>query len=135
MDIRTFLAAQMGFFTPTDIAQSVFSVVLAAGLAFLSSRISRGANGHHARTLAVMAAAMAMAVALVRGSLMLSVVLVAAVWWVRGHEEEKGSRATVARFVAAAIGIGCGSGASVPTVALIVPLTLLLRWAFSTDRD
>lgn len=131
MDIKGMLADQMGHFTPYDIVGVLLSVALAALFGFLLGIIGK-ADGQQ-RYVAVLSAVIALAVALVRASVPLSIALVAVALLV-GQRNEDG-KGRLMRYAAAAVGLGCGSSASIVVVALLVPIGLLLRWASQNERS
>lgn len=125
MDIKGLLADQLGHFTPYDIGTALLSLLAAALLAYVVGLLARASAP---RDLSVSAAVMAFAVALIRASVPLSIALVAAVLLLRGETRDADKRSLTLRFAALAIGVGCGSSASIIVAALSVPLGLLLRW-------
>lgn len=130
MDIKGTLADQMGHFTPYDIVGVLLSVALAALFGFLLGIIGKGTDR---RYVAVLSAVIAFAVALVRASIPLSIALVAVALLIEERNDDRNSR--LMRYAAAAVGVGCGSSASIVVVALLVPVGLLLRWASSNERS
>ena len=133
MDLKALLADQLGHFTLYDIGTALVSLVAAALLAFVVGLLAR-AKHPAPRELAVSAAVFAFAVALVRASVPLSIALVAAVLLLRGEVRDSDRPSLTLRFAAIAIGLGCGSSASLIVAALAIPLGLLLRWGTS-DRS
>lgn len=140
MDLKGLLADQMGHFTPYDIPGILLAMLLAAVLAFALGLFVRMAHGPSGRQLAALAAVVALAVALVRASVPLSIALVALALLLRGgaggHEAEGATwKPHTLRLAAIAIGVGCGSSAGVIVLAVFIPLGLLLRWAFNGSHD
>lgn len=127
MDWRGFLADQMGFFTPADLPGVVLVVLIGAAASWGLGRIA-GAPANAARELAVWGALAAFAVALVKGSLPMSVALVALAILVRADAGVDG-RAKLLRTAAVVIGGGCGTGASLVVAVGLLPLALVMRWA------
>jgi hypothetical protein len=127
MDIKALVADQMGHFTPYDIGTALLSMLAAALLAFIAGLLGK-APGSFKKEMAVSAAVVAFAVCFVRGSVPLSIALVAAVLLLRDASSEGDKRSFTLRLAALAIGVACGSSASVIVAALVVPLGLLLRW-------
>ncbi len=128
MDLKALLADQLGHFTPYDIGTALISMFAAALLAYVVGLLARSPAP---KELSISAAVMAFAVSLVRASVPLSIALVAAVLLLRGEVREADKKALALRFTALAIGLGCGSSASLIVAALAVPLGLLLRWGTS----
>ena len=133
MDWRGFLADQMGFFTPADLPGVVLVVLIGAAAAWGLGRIAR-ASGATARELAVWGALSAFAVALVKGSLPMSVALVALAILVRADAGVDG-RAKLLRTAAVVIGGGCGTGASLVVAVGLLPLALVMRWALRRSGE
>jgi hypothetical protein len=136
MDLQGIIADQMGAFTPHDIGGALFSVLLAATLAFLLALMLRASSGVSPRMLAVLAAIVAFAVVLVRGSVPLSIALVGLLLLVRPGVREVQDRWTakgLLQLAAVAIGLGCGSSAGLIVLLLVIPVALLLRWAFAHE--
>ncbi|MFN8350501.1 MAG: hypothetical protein U0U25_03455 [Flavobacteriales bacterium] len=132
MDLKATLADQLGHFTPQDIVTALICVLAAAFFGFLFGLIAKPAGGPDARSTAALSAAVAFAVSLVRASVPLAIGLVAVALLIRpsGSSDMRGF---LHRLVAVAIGLGCGSSASIVVAALLVPMGLLLRWA-SAER-
>lgn len=125
MDIKGLIADQLGHFTPYDIGTALISMLAAALLAYAVGLLAKASAP---KDLSSSAAVMAFAVSLVRASVPLSIALVAAALLLRGEVRNSERRALSMRFAALAIGLGCGSSASIIVAALAVPLGLLLRW-------
>lgn len=125
MDIKGLIADQLGHFTPYDIGTALISMFAAALLAYAVGLL---AKANAPKDLSISAAVMAFAVSLVRASVPLSIALVAAALLLRGEVRDSERRSLLLRFAALAIGLGCGSSASIIVAALAVPLGLLLRW-------
>ena len=130
MDFKGLLADQLGHFTPYDIGTALISMFAAALLAYVVGLLAK-ANGPAPKELAISAAVMGFAVTIVRASVPLSIALVAAVLLLRGEVREADKKALALRSAALAIGLGCGSSASLIVAALAVPLGLLMRWGTS----
>lgn len=128
MDFKALLADQLGHFTPYDIGTALISLFAAALLAYAVGLL---AKAQAPKELSLSAAVMAFAVSLVRASVPLSIALVAAALLLRGEVREADKRVLPLRLAALAIGLGCGSSASLIVAALVVPLGLLLRWGTS----
>jgi len=128
MDFQALLAEQLGHFTLYDIGSALVSLFAAAMLAYVVGLLART---NAPKELSISAAVMAFAVCIVRASVPLSIALVAAVLLLRGEPREADRKSLSLRFAALAIGLGCGSSASLIVAALAVPLGLLLRWGTS----
>lgn len=126
MDLKGFLADQMGHLTVYDLPLLLFNVLAAMAVAIVGGRIA-GAGGA-LRAMALLAGVTAFAVYLVKGSLPLAVALVAAVLLLRGHggTEEEGGMAP--RLFAVAVGFGFGASAGAITLLVAIPLAVVLRW-------
>lgn len=130
------LADQMGAFTPYDIGNGVLALLLAALLAFVAGLIGRASGDQAPKHLATLAAVAALAVLFVRGSVPLSIALVGVALLVRTGSpvaREGGWRSSLPQLVAVVIGVGCGSGAALIALVLMVPVALLLRWSSAAD--
>jgi hypothetical protein len=130
MDFKALLADQLGHFTLYDIGTGLISMLAAALLAYVVALLAK-ARVPAPKELSISAAVIAFAVSLVRGSVPLSIALVAAVLLLRGEVREADKKVLPLRLAALAIGLGCGSSASLIVAALAVPLGLLLRWGTS----
>jgi NO-binding membrane sensor protein with MHYT domain len=128
MDFKALLADQLGHFTPYDIGTALISLFAAALLAYAVGLLAKAPAP---KELSLSAAVMAFAVSLVRASVPLSIALVAAALLLRGEVREADKKVLPLRLAALAIGLGCGSSASLIVGALVVPLGLLLRWGTS----
>lgn len=133
MDLKALLADQLGHFTLYDIGTGLISLLAAALLAYVVGLLAK-ARTPSSKELSISAAVVAFAVSLVRASVPLSIALVAAVLLLRGEIGEADRKALPLRLAALAIGLGCGSSASLIVAALVVPLGLLLRWG-TTERS
>lgn len=129
MDFKALVADQMGYFTPPDIATALLSLLAAAFFGFIAAMLAGATAEPGKREMAVTAAVVAFAVNIVRASVPLSISLVAVVLLLRGEVRASSSRGLLLRMFAVAIGLGCGSSASIMVAALVLPLGLLLRWA------
>lgn len=134
MDIKGMIADQMGAFTTHDIGGALLSVMVAALIAFIAGLLAGDRSG--ARGLAVLAALVAFAVVLVRGSVPLAIALVAValVLAPRGGREEGFGRSSLLRLMAAVAGLGCGAGGALLAALLVLPVSFLLRWAFPSEK-
>lgn len=128
MDIKRLIYDQLGHFAPEDIPVILFGVFVAALLGWLAGLLGKAGEGER-RHMALLAAAISLAVSVVRASLPLSVALVAVALFVRLPEKENTAKAMAMRGVVLAIGIGCGASAAVITVVPALVLALMLRWA------
>lgn len=130
------LADQMGAFTPYDIGNGVLALLLAALFAFVAGLIGRASGEGAPKHLAALAAVVALAVLFVRASVPLSIALVGVALLVRAGSlvpREGAWRSSLPQLVAVVIGVGCGSGAALITLVLMVPVVLLLRWSSAAD--
>lgn len=127
MDIMGFAMDNMGQFTLYDLPNALFMVLVAALLGYLLARWGGRETAQKARQLALWAGLSAVGVALVRAQLPLAVALVALVLLVRPQAPSAPDRLSV--LAAVLIGLGCGSGATVVTVVLFLPVLGLFRWA------
>ncbi len=128
MDLKALVADQMGYFTPPDIATALVSMLAAALFGFLAALVAGARTDPGAREMAVSAAVVAFAVNMVRASVPLSIALVAVALLLRGEVRSSSARGLLTRLFAVAIGVGCGSSASIMVAAMVLPLGLLLRW-------
>ena len=128
MDLKGFLADQMGSFTPHDIGTALLSLLLAALIAFVLGLVANATEAPSSRELSVLSSVTAVAVIFVRASVPLSIALVAVVLLFRVGGGDTSWRSHLLRASAVAVGVGCGSSASIIALALAVPLGLLLRW-------
>lgn len=133
MDWRGTLADQMGFFTPADLPGVVLVILLGGAASWGLGRIA-GESPSGARELAVWGALAAFAVALVKGSLPMSIALVALAILVRADAGVDG-RAKLLRTAAVVIGGGCGTGASIVVAVGLLPLALMMRWALRRSGE
>ncbi|MBK8339013.1 MAG: hypothetical protein IPK99_02920 [Flavobacteriales bacterium] len=133
MDWKGFLADQMGFFTPADLPGVVLVVLIGAAASWGLGRIA-GAPAQAARELAVWGGLAAFAVALVKGSLPMSVSLVALAVLVRADAGVDG-KGKLLRTAAVVIGGGCGTGASLVVGVGLLPLALVMRWALRRSGE
>ena len=131
MDISGFIVDHMGHFSLYDLPGVVFAVVMAAVLTMVLTRVAGAGSG--ARQLVLWSAGAALAVAFVRGQLPVAVCLLALVILARPRSQGQGSDALF--FGALAIGLGCGSGATLVTAMLVIPYMLLARWAQGGAKD
>jgi len=133
MDISGFIVDHMGHFSLYDLPGAVFAVVMAAVLTLVLTRVAGAGSGWEARQLVLWATGAALAVAFVRGQLPVAVCLLALVILARPRSQGHGSDALF--FGALAIGLGCGSGATLVTAMLVIPYMLLARWAQGGAKD
>jgi len=128
VDLKALVYDHFGHFAPADIAVILFGMFVAAFLGWLAGLIGKSSEGDR-RHGAFMAAAISLAVAVVRASLPLSVALVAVALLLRFPERENNAGSMGMRVVVVAIGIGCGASAAMITILPALLLALLLRWA------
>jgi len=128
MDVLGFVMDHMGTFSPYDIPNLLFAMLVASLLGYLLARVGAGLTGSDARALVLWAAAAALAAGLVRAQLPLAVALLALMVLVKGNEGPRQDRVLV--FCALVLGLGCGSGATLVMLAVAVPFILVVRWAF-----
>lgn len=128
MDIRGFATDHFGHFSPYDIPNLLFSVIAAAALGYAMARWGGGKRGTDLRVLALWAGTAALGVGLVRAQLPLAVAMLALVVLARGDGGTRQDR--VLLFASLMLGLGCGSGASLVTLAVALPFVLVVRWAF-----
>lgn len=130
MDIKGVIADQMGALTPHDIGGALVSIGCAALVTFAAGLIAFGSRrAEDLRGATVLAALLAAITVVVRGSLPLAVVLVAGTLLVRPRLGEGATGDRLLQLLAVVAGVGCGAGASVITLVLLLPVALLLRWA------
>lgn len=128
MDVLGFVADHMGHFTLYDVPNLLFAVLLASLLGYLLARVGAGIGGPEARSLALWAGTTALAVGFVRAQLPLAIALLAIVLITGPITSERRDRALF--FGALVMGLGCGSGAALITVAVAIPYLFVVRWAF-----
>lgn len=131
MDVLGFVADHMGHFNLYDVPNLLFAVLLASLLGFLLARIGGGARGAEARTLALWAGTAALGIGFVRAQLPLAIALLAVVLLTGPVTSDRRDRALL--FGALVMGLGCGSGAALITLAVGVPYMFVVRWAFGPD--
>ena len=131
MDIRGIIADQLGHFSLEDVPSLLVAVLLAMLLGLFVPAALRPPGAPTGRESAITAGLVALAAALVRSSLPVALVLVAALLLVGRSPREEDFRAWACRLAAVVIGVGCGSGAALITVLTVVPVgvvaALLLR--------
>ena len=132
MDWTGLLADQLGSFTRYDILGVLLGMLIAGGLGYLLGLVARS-DAAERRNMTVLAAVIALAVALVRASVPLSIALVAVALLLRREPAALAGRPFLLRLCAVAIGVGCGSSAGLIVLAAFVPLAFLLRWAFGKE--
>ena len=131
MDLMGFVADHMGHFSLYDVPNLLFAVLLASLLGFLLARVGAGTGGPEARSLALWAGTTALAVGLVRAQLPLAIALLAVVLIAGPVTSERRDRALF--FGALVMGLGCGSGAALITLAVALPYLFVVRWAFGPN--
>ena len=131
MDIRGVIADQLGHFTLEDVPSLLLAALLAMLLGWFVPSALSPSSGPTERESAITAALVALAAALVRSSLPIALVLVAALLLVGRPPRDQDFRGWACRLAAVVIGVGCGSGAALITVLTMVPVgvvaALLLR--------
>ena len=125
MDVKGFVADNMGHFSVYDIPGLLFVLVTATFLGYLVATIGGGERGTAARRLALWAATAALAAALVRSQLPIAAVMLAVAVLAGKRGAEHADITFVTMLI---IGVGCGSGASVIVVMALIPFVLLMRW-------
>jgi hypothetical protein len=65
----------------------------------------------------------------------LSIALVAVALLLGDRSVERTRSEVLLRYAAAAVGVGCGSSATIVVAILAIPVGLLLRWAASSDKS
>ncbi|MCB9193609.1 MAG: hypothetical protein H6597_03680 [Flavobacteriales bacterium] len=129
MDIRGFIADQMGLFTPYDIPGIILSVLFAWVIAYVLLRWGARQDDRTIRRLVVLSASAALGVALVKASVPLAIAFVA-LMLLAGPFEKDGTRASRwLNVTMVVIGGGCGAGGSLVVLIAALPILLLLRWA------
>jgi hypothetical protein len=131
MDLYGLLTDQMGHFTPGDIWGVLLGLLLAAALGFVLGKVAGSTEGPDAKALSVLSAVVALAVALVRANVPLSIALVAVALLFRPELPSQGWKARLPLLAAVVIGVGCGSSAGIIVAIAFVPLVLLMRWAMN----
>lgn len=127
MDIAGFVVDHMGHFSAVDLPRVLFALVMAALLTWVLAWL-QGSDGRiHQRGLVLWAVLAAAGTILVRGQLPVAVVFLALVLLVRPRVGEQVPTGLL--FAALVVGMGCGSGASLVTALVAVPLVLVARWA------
>jgi hypothetical protein len=133
MDVLGFVMDNMGTFSPYEIPNLLFAVLVAGLLGYLLARFGAGLTGADTRALALWAAAAALGTGLVRAQLPLAVALLALVVLSKGNDGPRQERVLV--LCALVLGLGCGSGASLVMLAVAIPFILVVRWAFGAKRS
>lgn len=128
MDLLGFVADHLGHFSPYDVPNLLFSVLVATLLGYALGRWGGGKRGADLRALALWSGSAALAVGFVRTQLPLAVVFLALVLLAKGNDAPRNDRALL--FTALVLGLGCGSGATLVTLATALPVVLIVRWAF-----
>lgn len=132
MDLKGFAADHMGHFTLYDVPNAAFAMLLAALMGLVVGRAGLRLEASPARSTALWAGLMTLAVVFVRAQLPLAVALVALIQLVRPQVTERSERLPL--LAAVVIGLGCGSGSTLIAVALFLPLVLMARWATASDQ-
>lgn len=132
MDIKGLIVDHVGHFAIHDIVGLVFSMLVAALLAWALVRFGADLVGAEARQLVLWSSTTALGVGFAKAQLPLALALVAVAILVGGLGNDGRLRALQAG--ALVIGLGCGSGATLVTVIVTVPYLLIVRWVYSA-RD
>lgn len=127
MDLKGAVADHMGHFSLYDIPGVLFVLLAATLIGYGVAWWGAGLRGADARQIAFWATAAALATALVRSQLPVAALVLAAAVIVgkRGPTMSDG----VVLFSALAVGIGCGSGATIVVGLAMIPYLPLMRWA------
>lgn len=131
MDLKGVIADQLGHFSPYDIPEVLFVLLASALFGFVAAVLGARERGEVARRMALWAAAAALATAFVRSQLPIAVLMLAAAVLV-------GKRGSPVRddglfFSVLAIGVGCGSGATVVVGMAMIPFLFIMRWALKPN--
>ena len=126
MDLKGFVADQLGHFSLYDIPEVLFVLLASMFFGYVLTVFGAREGGREAKRMAFWAAAAALATALVRSQLPLAVLMLAAAVLV--GKRSNGSKDDTLFFSLLAIGIGCGSGATVVVGLALVPYLLIMRW-------
>jgi hypothetical protein len=132
MDLKGFVADHMGHFTLYDVPNAAFAMLVAALMGLVMGRVGLRSGAFAARSTALWAGLMTLAIVFVRAQLPLAVALVALVLLVRPQVTGPSERLPL--VLAVLIGLGCGSGATLIVAALFLPVLLLVRWATASDH-
>jgi|694.fasta_scaffold11952_13 hypothetical protein len=135
MDLLGLLTDQMGHFTPGDIWGVLLGLLLAALFGFVLGKVAGSAEGPDAKALSVLSAVVALAVALVRANVPLSIALVAVALLFRPELPAHGWKARLPLLAAVVVGVGCGSSAGIIVAIAFLPLVLLMRWALNAKSS
>lgn len=127
MDIAGFIVDHMGHFSAVDLPRVLFALVMAALLTLVLAWLQGSDGRMHQRSLVLWAVLAAAGTILVRGQLPVAVVFLALVLLVRPRAVDQLPSGLL--FAALVVGMGCGSGASLVTALIAVPLVLVARWA------
>jgi hypothetical protein len=130
MDIKGFLADNLGHFSPYDIPNLIFITLLAAFLGWAVGYV--GGQKSVSSRYAAWAALAALAVAFVRMQLPMALALLAVLLLVRPQFNGHGDRLHLVSVLV--IGFGCGSGAALVMSIAAIPYLFILRWASKSDR-
>lgn len=133
MDIRGLIADNMGHFSRYDIPNVVLILCMSVLLGFLVARSGARSNGAAAKGYALWCGAAALATALVRSQLPIALLVLAAAVLVGRRETPNGEG--VVFFIILAMGVGCGSGATVIVALVAIPVVLLMRWALAPAKE
>ncbi|HEY0976822.1 MAG TPA: hypothetical protein VGE21_05085 [Flavobacteriales bacterium] len=129
MDIQGAIADQMGALTLHDVGGASVSVLFAVLLTYAAGLFARRTDREALHGHAAWAACIAAATVLVRGSLPLAVTLLAVLVSLRPSSDGTSADDRRLRLFALVAGVGCGSGASLIALVLLVPGAFLLRLA------
>ncbi|MEZ4739561.1 MAG: hypothetical protein R2818_09475 [Flavobacteriales bacterium] len=127
MDLKGFIADQLGHFSLYDIPEVLFVLLASMFFGYVLTLFGAREVGPEAKRMALWSAAAALATALVRSQLPLAVLVLAAAVLV--GKRTSGAKDDTLFFSLLAIGIGCGSGATVVVGLALIPYVLIMRWA------
>lgn len=125
MNWKGFLLDHMGHFSVYDVPNLIFAILVAAALAIGCGKFGLRIDAKNSRVMAIWAAVSAFGVGLVKGQLAFAVILAALLLFVKSNETNGLPKYVL--FLAMVIGLGCGSGASLITALVCIPVALLLR--------
>jgi hypothetical protein len=127
MDIAGFVVDHMGHFSAVDLPRVLFALVMAALITLVLAWLQGSEGRSHQRSLVLWAVLASAGTILVRGQLPVAVVFLALVLLVRPRVADHLPSGLL--FAALVVGMGCGSGASLVTALMALPLVLVVRWA------
>lgn len=127
MDLKGFIADQLGHFSLYDIPEVLFVLLASMLFGYVLTVFGAREVGPETKRMALWSAAAALATALVRSQLPLAVLVLAAAVLV--GKRTSGAKDDTLFFSLLAIGIGCGSGATVVVGLALIPYVLIMRWA------